>query len=103
MRALRAKTWRSSRTSATARSRRLQAGDRDRHDELVRDGVRTLVGEVDAIVLAQASMARVVDTMADDERPVPVLSSPRLGVKRAAELLATLRREGSPAPRSSPT
>jgi Asp/Glu/hydantoin racemase len=81
----------------------LQAGDRDRHDELVREGVRTLAGEVDAIVLAQASMARVVDTMAEDERPVPVLSSPRLGVKRAAELLATLRREGSPALRSSPT
>lgn len=81
----------------------LQAGDRDRHDELVRQGVRALAGDVDAIVLAQASMARVVDTMADDERPVPVLSSPRLGVKRAAELLAPQRREGSPAPRSSPT
>ena len=81
----------------------LQSGDRDRHDELVREGVRELAAEVDVIVLAQASMARVVDTLPEDERPVPILSSPRLGVTRAAELLATLRREGSPARRSSPT
>jgi Asp/Glu/hydantoin racemase len=81
----------------------LQSGDRDRHDELVREGVRTLADDVDVIVLAQASMARVVDGMPEEERPVPILSSPRLGVTRAAELLATLRRAESPARRSSPT
>jgi Asp/Glu/hydantoin racemase len=43
----------------------LQAGDRDRHDELVSEGVRRLAAEVDVIVLAQASMARVVDSMSD--------------------------------------
>jgi Asp/Glu/hydantoin racemase len=81
----------------------LQAGDRDRHDELVRDGLRQLVADVDVIVLAQASMARVVDSLPEDARTVPILSSPRLGVTRAAELLATLPRAGSPALRSSRT
>jgi Asp/Glu/hydantoin racemase len=56
----------------------------DRHDELVRAGLREVSGEVDVIVLAQASMARVVE----DDLPVPVLSSPRLGMERVAELLA---------------
>jgi Asp/Glu/hydantoin racemase len=65
----------------------LAAGDRDRHDELVRDGLRRLGPDVDVVVLAQASMARVAETIPEDERPVPILSSPRLGVERAAELL----------------
>jgi Asp/Glu/hydantoin racemase len=76
----------------------LQAGDRERHDELVREGVRRLAAEVDVIVLAQASMARVVDGMSDDERSVPILSSPRLGVTRAAELLRSIV-AAAPAPR----
>jgi Asp/Glu/hydantoin racemase len=67
----------------------LQAGDRDRHDELVAAGVRHLAADVDVIVLAQASMARVVDALPEDQRPVPVLSSPRLGMQRVAELLRT--------------
>ena len=66
----------------------LMAGDRDRHDELVRDGLRRLIADVDVVVLAQASMARVVETLPDEERTVPILSSPRLGMERAAELLA---------------
>jgi glutamate racemase len=54
----------------------------DRHDELVRAGIEALAAETDVVVLAQASMARVaVDS------PVPVLSSPRLGMQRVAELL----------------
>jgi glutamate racemase len=56
----------------------------DRHDALVRDGLNTLMEQVDVVVLAQASMARVVP----ESPPVPVLSSPRLGMQRAAELLA---------------
>ena len=39
------------------------------------------------VVLAQASMARVVDALPESERTVPILSSPRLGVERVAELL----------------
>jgi Asp/Glu/hydantoin racemase len=66
----------------------LQAGDRGRHDELVREGVRRLAADVDVILLAQASMARVVDALPDEERTVPILSSPRLGMQRVAELVA---------------
>jgi Asp/Glu/hydantoin racemase len=76
----------------------LQAGDRDRHDELVSEGVRRLAAEVDVIVLAQASMARVVESMSDHERAMPILSSPRLGVTRAAELLRSMA-AAAPAPR----
>ena len=65
----------------------LAAGDRDRHDELVRDGLRRLAADVDVVVLAQASMARVVEALAEGERTVPILSSPRLGMERAAQLL----------------
>jgi Asp/Glu/hydantoin racemase len=65
----------------------LTAGDRDRHDELVRDGLRRLVGDVDVVVLAQASMARITDELPEDERPVSVLSSPRLGMQHVARLV----------------
>jgi Asp/Glu/hydantoin racemase len=66
----------------------LKAGDLDRHDELVRAGLRTLVPRVDVIVLAQASMARVAATLAPEEtQGRPILASPALGVARAAERL----------------
>jgi Asp/Glu/hydantoin racemase len=65
----------------------LAAGDRERHDELVRAGLRELIADVDVVVLAQASMARVVDTLPDEERVVSILSSPRLGMQRVAALL----------------
>ena len=55
----------------------------DRHDELVRSGIEAVAAETDVVVLAQASMAR-----ATVDSPVPVLSSPRLGMQRVAELLS---------------
>ena len=64
----------------------LQAGDRDRHDELVREGLREVIAGSDVVVLAQASMARVADTLG--ETSVPILSSPRLGMERVAELVS---------------
>jgi Asp/Glu/hydantoin racemase len=66
----------------------LGEGDTDRHDTLVRDGLRELLDWADVIVLAQASMARVVDTLDEDERRIPILSSPRLGMERMRDLLA---------------
>jgi Asp/Glu/hydantoin racemase len=65
----------------------LASGDRDRHDDLVRAGLRELIAAVDVVVLAQASMARIVETLPEAERTVPILSSPRLGMQRVAELL----------------
>jgi Asp/Glu/hydantoin racemase len=66
----------------------LAAGDRERHDELVREGLRRVIADADVVVLAQASMARVVDTLPADEKTVPILASPRLGMLRVAQLLA---------------
>jgi hypothetical protein len=40
------------------------------------------------VVLAQASMARVIETLTDAERATPILSSPRLGMERMREVLA---------------
>jgi Asp/Glu/hydantoin racemase len=61
-------------------------GDGARHDVLVGAALKRVASRVDVIVLAQASMARVVESLAPSDRPVPVLSSPRLAVERLAEL-----------------
>ncbi len=66
----------------------LEAGNLERHDELVRAGLRELLPRVDVVVLAQASMARVADTLAESEsHGTPILSSPRLGMERVATRL----------------
>lgn len=66
----------------------LQRGDRDAHDQAVAAAVRRMLPSVDAIVLAQASMARVLDGMPKEEITVPVLTSPALAVERVARTLA---------------
>lgn len=60
----------------------LSHGDRDRHDEIVGEQLERLAAEVDVVVLAQASMARVAATRAVGS--TPVLSSPRLAVEKLA-------------------
>jgi Asp/Glu/hydantoin racemase len=67
----------------------LRAGDTDRHDALVRDGLRDLLEWADVVVLAQASMARVADGLhTEGAGDVPILSSPRLGMERVRDLLS---------------
>lgn len=66
------------------------SGDTATHDRLVTAGLQALMDKVDVIVLAQATMARVVDTLPAAEKRVPILSSPRLGVAAAREVMATL-------------
>ncbi len=61
------------------------AGDTERHDRMVSQALQELAGKVDLVVLAQASMARVLQQM--PEQPVPILSSPELAVLRTRELL----------------
>ncbi|MHB0856433.1 MAG: aspartate/glutamate racemase family protein [Anaerolineae bacterium] len=68
----------------------LLRGELEIHDELVRGYLKALMARNDVIVLAQASMARVVDTIPAAERTVPILSSPRLGMERARDVLASL-------------
>ena len=66
------------------------AGDGATHDRIVGDGLASVGRSVDAIVLAQASMARVLETMPGGAVTVPVFSSPRLGVERARDVLGAL-------------
>jgi Asp/Glu/hydantoin racemase len=61
------------------------AGDTETHDRAVSHALAELAGKVDLVVLAQASMARVLQQM--PELKVPVLSSPELAVLRTRELL----------------
>lgn len=65
----------------------LTGGDLATHDAIVRKYVMDLMDRVDVIILAQASMARVVEGISPEEIRVPILSSPRLAVKRLAEVL----------------
>jgi Asp/Glu/hydantoin racemase len=64
----------------------LMGGDRDRHDAMVIEGARALAAGVDALVLAQASMARLAPAIAEAVGK-PVLSSPRTGVENAVRVL----------------
>jgi Asp/Glu/hydantoin racemase len=64
----------------------LMSGDAATHDAKVGDSLKQLVNEVDVIVLAQASMARVVDTLNDTEKKVPILASPPLAMEYLASL-----------------
>jgi len=65
----------------------LIAGDTSTHDAIVRKYVMDLMDRNDVIILAQASMARVVEGFSPEDAKVPVLSSPRLAVRRLAEVL----------------
>ncbi|MHB1294553.1 MAG: aspartate/glutamate racemase family protein [Anaerolineae bacterium] len=68
----------------------LLGGNLEAHDEIVRAHLKALMARNDVIVLAQASMARVVETIPASERVVPIFSSPRLGMERARDVLASL-------------
>ncbi|MFS2087722.1 aspartate/glutamate racemase family protein [Paenarthrobacter nicotinovorans] len=60
----------------------LDRGDTARHDAIIAEELDSLLAEVDVVVLAQASMARIAAM-----RPIDgsrVLSSPRLAVERLA-------------------
>lgn len=62
------------------------SGDTARHDELVSAALRGLRDRVDVVVLAQASMVRVLTQM-DMSKGAPVLSSPELAVRSARAVL----------------
>lgn len=65
----------------------LMAGDTAKHDALVGAALRELSTQVDVILLAQASMARVVDTLPAADRRIPILASPPLAIDHLATLL----------------
>lgn len=65
----------------------LMSGVPARHDEMVARALKELSQQVEVIVLAQASMARVVDGLAEADRHVPVLASPELAMDYLATVL----------------
>jgi Asp/Glu/hydantoin racemase len=66
----------------------LMAGDATKHDTLVATALRELAAQVDVILLAQASMARVVDGLAPEDRRVPIFASPPIAIEHLASLPA---------------
>jgi len=65
----------------------LMSGDAATHDAKVAAALKALSQQVDVIVLAQASMARVVDTLAPEDKRVPILASPGIAVDYLATVL----------------
>jgi Asp/Glu/hydantoin racemase len=65
----------------------LMSGDPATHDAMVAAALKELIQQVDVIALAQASMARVVDALSENERSKPILASPPLAVDYLATVL----------------
>jgi Asp/Glu/hydantoin racemase len=63
------------------------AGDTATHDRIVSQALTELAAKVELVVLAQASMARVLQAMPPGSVTAPVLSSPELAVLRTRDIL----------------
>lgn len=61
-------------------------GDVEKHDRIVIESLTRLVEKVDAVVLAQASMARLIPSL-PESIATPILSSPRSGIMKVGETL----------------
>ena len=64
----------------------LMSGDAEKHDALILQTAKDIADKVDVIVLAQGSMAKMQDKLAQATGK-PVLSSPRLGVQEVRDIL----------------
>ena len=65
----------------------LMSGDAATHDRMVAAALRDLISKADVILLAQASMARVVDTLDLADKKVPILASPPIAIKYLSTVL----------------
>ncbi|MES2647013.1 MAG: aspartate/glutamate racemase family protein [Bacteroidota bacterium] len=65
----------------------LMSGDAETHDAVVLSALKKLVMNADVILLAQASMGRVVDALNDDDKVIPILASPAIAIQHIASLL----------------
>lgn len=65
----------------------LMGGDPALHDRMVAQALRELSAQVDVILLAQASMARVVGTLSAEEKTVPIIASPPEAVRYLASVI----------------
>ncbi|HSC55084.1 MAG TPA: aspartate/glutamate racemase family protein [Phnomibacter sp.] len=66
----------------------LMSGDAATHDKKVGDALKQLANEVDVILLAQASMARVVESLSEADKKVPILASPPIAMEYLKTILA---------------
>jgi Asp/Glu/hydantoin racemase len=62
------------------------AGDHATHDRIVSEALLGLADRVDVVVLAQASMAGLLERLPPGDLACPVLSSPESAVRRAREI-----------------
>lgn len=65
----------------------LMSGDAATHDAMVAKALRELSAKTDVIVLAQASMARVADGLAPEDKKVPILASPAIAIQHIASII----------------
>ncbi|SDO39147.1 Asp/Glu/Hydantoin racemase [Paenibacillus sp. yr247] len=68
---------------------KLLTGDKEGHDEELAAVLRSLAAKTGVVVLAQASMARVISQFASEEQK-QFLSSPRLGMLRVKQVMEQL-------------
>lgn len=66
----------------------LMSGDLAKHDQMVAAALQDLMNTVEVILLAQASMARVLEQMPTADRRIPILSSPGLAMDFLARQVA---------------
>ncbi|HZK11178.1 MAG TPA: Asp/Glu/hydantoin racemase, partial [Atribacterota bacterium] len=66
----------------------LRSGNVKAHNKMVIEAIRKLTEEVNVIICAQGSMVTLINDLG--ETSIPVLTSPRLGVERAVEVLKNI-------------
>jgi Asp/Glu/hydantoin racemase len=67
---------------------KLMAGDREGHDNLLVENLQELAHTLDVVVLAQASMARVLPRLSPAEQD-KIIVSPRLALERVKTVIAS--------------
>ena len=65
----------------------LMSGDAAKHDAMVAAALKELSTKVDVILLAQASMARVIDQLDAADKKIPILASPPIAIQYLASIL----------------
>ncbi len=65
----------------------LMGGKPEIHDQMVASALKELAEKVDVILLAQASMARVVGQLSEADKKVPILASPEIAMEYLATIL----------------
>lgn len=65
----------------------LMSGKPEIHDKMIALALKELSKKVDVILLAQASMARVISQLSEEDKKIPIITSPELAIKFLANFL----------------